>query len=106
MKAALHVPVSELSLHALAPRGTRLFTELRHVNRDNTAREISVLVYDPTSSDFRNLDSMVADLLDMKLGLRCGITVRGGGMDMGFALIDQLARRLHGDARALTQTWL
>jgi hypothetical protein len=94
------------TLRAWAPKGTRVFTVIRSVNRTNTSREIGLVLYDTERGEFRHIDHMTAAVLGKRIGKRDGVVVPGGGMDMGFSLVCDLAQAIHGDETALTQSWL
>ena len=94
------------TLRTWAPKGSRIFTVVRSVNRARTSREIGVLLYDQERGDFRHIDHMTAAVLGLRIGKRDGVQVPGCGMDMGHWLVCELAQLIHDDETALTQTWL
>lgn len=77
-------------LRKIVRPGDTLQTILRHVSRSGMSREISV------TKNGRDLDSLVARALDMKIGPNYGLKIGGCGMDMGFALVYNLSSALYG----------
>ena len=94
------------TLREWAPKGTRIYTVVRHVTRTRTSREIGVLLFDQADGNFRHIDHMTADALGLRMGKRDGVMVPGCGMDMGFWLVGELAQVIHGDERAFAQSWI
>lgn len=89
--------------------GDKVYTILRHVSSSGMSRVISVVVIDE-SQGIRNLDFLIE-----KLGIykrtpassrHDGLKVGGTGMDMGFAVVYDLAMTLFKDGYALKQAWL
>jgi hypothetical protein len=101
-------------LRAVMPKGSTVYTILRHVSRSGMMRHISALTVNSTDSkdggepDIRQWDRLVSEALGWPLTPRCqvGIKVSGVGMDMGFHLVYSLAQVIHGDGYALKQQWL
>lgn len=110
----------------LLPDGATVYTVLRTVSRSGMSRSIDlyaliqpkprmltmelgdtepVYVNDPAFMAY--LTGYVADLLDYRIDKRPGMTrpliVGGCGMDMGYHVVDTLAREL---GLSLTQRWL
>ena len=94
------------------PKGSTVYTILRHVSKSGMQRQISVVCLEhdaargihPTHPNFA-----VATVLDRprkRGGGSDAITCNGCGMDMGFDLVYSLACALHGDGYALKQEWL
>ena len=65
---------------------------LRHVSRSGMQREISFF-----TEGMRNIDYLAAKILDMRIGKRSGLVVRGCGMDMGFHIVSNLGYALFPD---------
>lgn len=91
-------------LRELVPRGTRVFTILRRAARSGMSREIGLVVM----SNGRPLHPnwLACQVLGLRQGDRDGIVVRGCGMDMGFAVVTDLAQALYADPCALSHEWL
>lgn len=89
------------------PKGSTVYTILRHISSSGMSRDISVLSL--TSGDPRQWDGSV---IDAGIGHRSrrqygeGVRVSGAGMDMGFYLTYTLGQRLYGDGYALSHRWL
>jgi hypothetical protein len=87
-----------------------LYLTVRSVNREGTSRVIAVyLPYVGTDGRVGIWDASesVADFLRLRYRANFpGVTVGGGGMDMGFHLVSTLARALYGDDYAITHRWL
>ena len=84
-----------------------VFTILRHVSQSGMTRDISLVI--PTNhrgvDGIMCIDYLASRAMDMKIkndGLRIG----GCGMDMGFALVYDLAYTVFGEGYALKQRWL
>lgn len=94
------------------PKGSTVYTILRHVSRSGMQRVIGVVVIDHangTSSEpiVFHPNHAVASVLDWSMHPKIdGVKVSGCGMDMGFHLVYQLSSVLHGDGYALKQQWL
>ena len=88
------------------PKGTRVFTVLRAVSRSGMSREVSVVVWQPGVERPIHPNHHVCQVLGLRRGKNDGVVIQGGGMDMGFHLVYELAHALHGDTDALTQEWL
>lgn len=81
---------------ALTP-GQRVYTVMRSVNRDGTARRISVLI--ATGDDgIRSIDYLIhrAGIFRTR-GDKAGLYVQGGGMDMGHHVVYTLGRAVFPD---------
>ena len=64
---------------------------LRHVSRSGMSREISFRTVD------RDVTYLFALVGDYRRGTRDGLVVSGCGMDMGFAVVYNVSRRLYPD---------
>jgi len=88
------------------PKGSTIFTVLRHVSTSGMSRRISV-VQVKGADNVRQWDYPAAKALDWKLHPKSeGIVVGGCGMDMGFHLVYTLGQVLHGDGYAFNHRWL
>ena len=73
--------------------GSVIYTILRHVSKSGMQREIS-LVFISSEGEKWDCTWAASRLLGMRVGKREGIVIRGCGMDMGFALVYDLAWKL------------
>jgi hypothetical protein len=67
-----------------------IYTVIRHVSTSGMQREISVKMID--AGRIIHLDWLVSNALGMKQGKHNGLVIRGCGMDMGFAIVDNIKR--------------
>jgi hypothetical protein len=67
-----------------------IYTVIRHVSTSGMQREISVKMID--AGRIIHLDWLVSNTLGMKQGKHNGLVIRGCGMDMGFAIVDNIKR--------------
>lgn len=90
-------------------RGDTLHTILRHVSQSGMSRVISV-VHTSEDGDIQNLDFVISQLGHYKRtsasAQHDGLKVSGCGMDMGFAVVYDVAMTVFGDGYALKQSWL
>jgi len=90
-----------------APKGTTLFTVLRHVSSSGMTRWIDVYMMADNEpiwlSGALSTDKSKHFNLDKK---RESIKVGGCGMDMGFHLVYNIGLAIHGDGYHFTQRWL
>ena len=73
------------------------------------SRNIVPAIPDPDfPGEVRDLSHLItrAGIGSRPRGNGSGVTMRGAGMDMGFALVYNLAHALHGDGYALKQRWI
>ena len=107
-KAELHAQeVQEQieNLRAWFPKGSTVYTILRHVSRSGMRRQIGVVaILGP--DDIRHPNYAVSTALGYRLSDGDGVIVYGAGMDMGFHLVHSLALKLYGDGYALNHRWL
>jgi len=77
--------------------GAKVYTICRHVSSSGMSRSISVLI--STKDGIQSLDWYVANALDYKRDDKHqgAIKIGGCGMDMGFALVYNLGRKLYPD---------
>ena len=92
-------------LREIFPKGSVAYTVLLHVNRDGDNRSIKLLGV--KDGGIRNVSGLVSEVLGYKFDRnRGGVWVGGGGMDMGFSLVYDLSRKIHGDGYAVVNRWL
>lgn len=87
------------------PKGSTVYTILRHVSRSGMRRSIGLVVFKDGYALHPNYRTCEV------LGRRQskdddGVICDGGGMDMGFDLVYSLAHKLYGDGYALKHQWL
>lgn len=92
-------------LRQCVQKGDTLYTLLRRASPSGMSRTIQVV------SIKDNEPAWLGYNVALALGLPYdrineGVKVRGAGMDMGFALVYDLARVLFDDGYALNQRWL
>lgn len=96
------------------PKGSTVYTVLRHISASGMQREIGVVAILPedprapgSGADLRHPNYAVHTVLGWAQGKRSdSVKVRGCGMDMGFHLVYELSQRLYGDGYALKQRWI
>ena len=93
------------------PKGSTVYTILRHVSRSGMQRTIGVLAVLPGdgsgSVDFRHPNYATAIVTGLKEDRkREGVKIGGCGMDMGFAIAYRLGEVLYDDGYALKHRWL
>ncbi len=84
-------------LRAWLPRGTRIYTILRHVSASGMTRDISLVVFIDGQPIHPNWTA--AKALGLRLnkgGAYDSIRISGCGMDMGFHLVHQISSVLYG----------
>lgn len=96
-------------LRELCPKGSTVYTILRHRARSGMMRRISLVVI--VEHDLGPYLQDVSMSASKVLGRRInrddfGIVCNGAGMDMGFELVYSLAAALYGDGYALSQRWV
>ena len=107
-RAAAVAEARETILGELAP-GDTVFTSLEHVSQSGMSRVIQLHIFrgDARSPRHYVLGYPAAKLLGMKYDdRREGVKIGGGGMDMGFALVYDLASVLFDDGYALRHEWI
>ena len=83
-----------------------LYTVLRHVSRSGMSRSIDVYSISENGEKYR-LSYYAKVILDLKFDTaHDGLKMIGCGMDMGFALVYNLAYAVYGDGYAIAQEWL
>lgn len=94
-------------LRELLPKGTKVYTILRHVSQNGMSRDISpVLITNDQPWDFSYLVAKAGIYPRSRRQNGDGVRIGGAGMDMGFALVYDLAQFLHNDGYSLSQSWL
>ena len=94
------------------PKGSTIYTILRHVSPSGMSRDISVLgtwINDQGKVSFIHPNHAVSKVLGWTLKTKNGsdtIRVGGCGMDMGYHLAHSLSYALYGDGYALNHQWL
>lgn len=87
------------ALNDLTPKGTCLYTTIKHVSRGGMSREISVYVVH--NERIRNINYYVGEVLGLRIGNHNGLVVKGCGMDMGYAIVSSVSEILYADNYAL-----
>ena len=83
-----------------------LYTIIRHVARSGMSRSIDVIAIFE-DGEHLNLSYWITNAMDLKIDQKNGgIIMTGSGMDMGFALVYNLAHALYGNGYAIQQEWL
>ena len=91
-------------LREVFPKGSTVYTILRHVSRSGMTRDISLV---SAGEHPQVWDYYVARVLGMTHPTRSeGVRVRGTGMNMGFHLVYRLGHALYSDGYALRHAWL
>lgn len=91
------------------PKGSTVYTVLRHAARSGMSRTIGVIALTVTADglELRHPNHATAAVLGLKEDRqREGVKISGGGMDMGFHLVYSLGEALYGDGYSLSQRWL
>ncbi len=107
------------SLREWMPKGTVVYTILRHVSASGMSRDISLVVFPKDSQYPIHPNYSAAKALGWRLVARNGSTcirVGGCGMDMGFHLVHTISSKLYAwdengkyvseGAYALKHSWL
>jgi hypothetical protein len=106
-------------LRKWVPKGSTVYTILRHVSKSGMQRVISVVVFLPDETHVNNgkpilihpnyyVSKALGWPLKIKMG-HDGVVVDGCGMDMGFHLVSTLSYALYGvkdGGMQLNQEWL
>lgn len=105
-------------LRSIVPRGSTVYTILRHVSTSGMSRRISLVAFrlvqagpgteiQPFHLDHKAITAGVGKAPRPVGGTRPqGIAITGAGMDMGFSLVYDLALLVHGDGYALNHRWI
>ena len=91
-RQSLEVEEAKKTLREILPPGSTVLCILRSVSRSGMSREISFLT--ETHRDVTGLFGIVGEY---RRGNRDGLKVTGCGMDMGFAVVYDVSRRLYPD---------
>jgi hypothetical protein len=96
------------------PKGSTVYTILRHVSASGMSRDISIVCIHPEEAGtgtrwISHPNYAVSKVLGYRLVIKNGsdaVRVNGCGMDMGHHLAHSLAHALYGDGYALSHEWL
>lgn len=96
------------------PKGSTVYTILRHVSASGMSRDISVVCIHPDEAGtgtrwISHPNYAVSKVLGYRLVTKDGsdaIRVGGCGMDMGYHIVHSLSYALYGQDYALTHEWL
>jgi hypothetical protein len=80
-----------------------IYTVIRHVSASGMQREISLKMID--AGRIIHLDYLVSTALGTRIGKHGGLVIKGCGMDMGFALVDQV-NHLFSPSKKFRQEWI
>lgn len=84
--------------------GVTLYTIVRKVSSSGMSRNIDVYAIEDNKPVY--LSGYAAKVLGWKMAKDRGIVVSGCGMDMGFHLVECLARTCGADYKKIRQEWL
>lgn len=91
-------------LSAILPVGSKVYVTAQHVSKSGMSRDIKCLA---DNDGIRNINYYVSVLTGYPFKAENqGVRITGCGMDMGFALVCELAYRLHGSESALKHEWI
>jgi hypothetical protein len=93
-------------LREVMPVGTKVYTILRKCASSGMSRNISVVVIDDGRPRDVSWLVLAAGIGRKPVNNGEGVRVSGCGMDMGFALVYDLAWTLHNDGYSLSHSWL
>lgn len=106
-KAALEKAEALADLKRIFPRGSTVYTILRSAAKSGLSRVVSVVAISDGYATHPNWAVSVALGLRAKRGgAHDGVTMQGGGMDMGWELSYRLGELLYNDGNALKHQWL
>lgn len=89
----------------LFPAGSTAYTYVTTIARSGMSRRLAVVAV-TADGEARNVSGLVSDITGDRWNSDGTLTVRGGGMDVGFATVYALSRAIHGDGYAISQAWL
>ncbi len=93
------------TLKEMAPKGTTLSCVLENVSASGMTRYIKVLLV--ADGQIEDVSWLVRRVLDIKLHNKyTGVKISGCGMDMGFALVYDVASAVYDDGYALRYRWV
>jgi hypothetical protein len=95
--------ITELSAILRDIPSDTIYTVIRHVSNSGMQREISVKMID--SGRIIHLDWLVSTALGKKIGKNNGVVMKGCGMDMGFALVDNITHTC-GNGKRFRHEWI
>lgn len=93
------------------PKGSTVYTILRHVSRSGMQRVIGVVALmtdgENPGVDIRHPNYATSKALGLTVDReRDGVKISGCGMDMGFDIAYNLSQALYGDGNVLRHQWL
>lgn len=91
------------------PKGSTVYTIIRHVSKSGMSRTIGVvaLVCEDGKVDDRHPNYAVSEVLGLRRHKRLdGVNIQGCGMDMGYEIAHRLGQELYGDGYSLKHRWL
>ena len=91
------------------PKGSTVYTILRHVSRSGMRRTIGVVSF--CMDDGKVIDRHPNYATSIVCGMpedrqRSGVKINGCGMDMGFEIAYRIGQAIYGDGYALSHRWL
>lgn len=94
-------------LRDVYPKGSTVYTVLRSSSRSGLSREIGIVAIRDGGTTILHPNYRVGIACDYRMNKQGdGLKVQGGGMDMGFAVVYDLASVLYGDGYALNHRWI
>lgn len=94
-------------LKKMLPRGSKVYTVLRHRSRSGMSRTIQLIGFDKKDGRQLQYGYNAAILLGWRYDRDAdGVKVSGCGMDMGFHLVYELSSALYGDGYAIKGEWI
>jgi hypothetical protein len=90
------------------PKGSTVYTVLRHVSKSGMSRDIGVLapfVSKEYGIQFMHPNHATSVVLGVPLK-RDAVRIGGAGMDMGYHIAYSLSHALYGDGYALKHAWV
>lgn len=89
-------------LRNLLPKGSKVYTIVRHVSSSGMSRRISAYVVE--DGKIRDLDFLLIRAgIGKRRGDKEGLFIQGCGMDMEFALVYDIATTLHDDRYSIAK---
>lgn len=89
-------------LRTLLPKGSEIYTIVRHVSSSGMSRRISAYMVE--DGKIRDLDFLLIRAgFGKRRGDKDGLFIQGCGMDMAFALVYGIATTLHDDGYSITK---
>lgn len=90
------------------PKNATIFMYVQSVAKSGMSRWIKPIIFYEYEGEkyHHNIGYYIAKVCGLPLNTNGAVQIRGCGMDMGFALVYDLAYRLYDDPYALKYTWL